>query len=346
MRAIITFFLLLVSCYPVSSGQTKKRSTQSGKTLEIVKQRGRIICGVNAHLPGFGYLSPKGNYEGFDIDFCRALAAGIFGDKNKVEFRPLQSKERFTALQTGEVDVLIRNTTWTLTRETELGLNFAPVTFYDGQAMMVRTNSKIKELKQLKGASIGVTSGTTTELNLADVMASLKISYTPIVFESTDELFDAFAHDRVDAVTGDRSTLIARRLALHNPHEYTILSSILSKEPLAPAVRQGDEQWRDIVTWIVFATMAGDEFGVSQKNVNQVIENTTDPKILKLLGKEGHMGTYLGLTNSWAYDVIHQVGNYSDIYFRNFGSEGSLAKHPGYNQVYTKGGLLYSPPFR
>ena len=325
---------------------TEKPAEQNGESmLATVKARGKIICGVNQAVPGFGFLQQDGSFAGFDIDFCKALAAAVFGDASKVEYRPLNAKQRFTALQAGEIDVLIRNTTWTLTRDTELGANFAPTTFYDGQGITVRKDSGIKTLQDLQGASICVSSGTTTELNLADQMAANNIEYTPVVFETADETTGAYLDGRCDAYTTDKSGLVARMSMFPHPEEHMILDATLSKEPLGPVVRQGDDQWFDIVKWMVFATIQAEESGITSQNVDEM-KGADDPSIKKLLGVEGDMGAKLGLDNDWAYNIIKQVGNYAEIYNRNLGPDTVFKLARGLNSLYTDGGLLYSPPFR
>ncbi len=342
--------LLVFSCQGDKPKQESRKGALSssgyGQTLELIKERGKVICGVNAHLPGFGFLSPDGKYAGLDVDFCRALSTAIFNTPDKVEYRPLTSKERFAALQTGEVDVLIRNTTWTLTRETELGANFGPVVFYDGQGMMVSKRSGVKTLKDLDGATIGVTTGTTTELNLADQMAANGLEYTPVVFETGDELYSAFNAGRVDAVTDDRSGLVSRQTTLSHPEESVILDLIMSKEPLAPMLRHGDDQWYDVVTWTIFATIAAEEHGITSQNVEEISKTSTDPRIRKLLGIEGNMGRKIGLTDDWALNIIKHVGNYGEIYKRNLGVNSVFNLPRGLNRQYMDGGVMYAPPFR
>ncbi len=318
----------------------------AGKSkLDVVMERGKLICGVNANLPGFGYLDQSGNYAGFDIDFCKALAAALFNDTTKVEYRPLTAKERFTAVQTGEVDVLIRNTTWTLSRDTSVGMDFAPTTFYDGQGIMVRKADNIKTLEDLNGGTICVTTGTTTELNLADQMRAHGIKYTPVVFETADATFGAYEEGRCDAVTTDKSGLVSRKSLLKNPDEHVILDITLSKEPLGPAVLQGDSRWLDVVKWVVFATIQAEEFGITSQNVDEFM-NSDNPGIRRFLGLEGDLGKGLGLTNDFAYRVIKLVGNYGEIYERNLGPNTPFNLPRGPNNLWTKGGLLYSPPFR
>ena len=335
---------------PPSTPQVKIEVAQApgfGETLTAVQGRGNLICGVNGQLPSFSFLDPDGNFSGFDVDFCRALAAAVLGDASKVEFRPTTTQERFTVLQTGEIDALMRNSTWTLTRDTELGLNFAGVTFYDGQGIMVPVDSGIESLADLEGGTICVQKGTTTELNLADVMSTEGITYTPAVFEDVNATYGAYAEGRCDAVTSDKSQLssVAKGL-LPDPENHVIMDVTLSKEPLGPVVRHGDDQWFDIAKWVIFATVAAEEYGVTSANVDDLKSTSENPEIKRLLGVEGDMGLKLGLTNDWAYNVIKQVGNYAEIYARNLGEETQTFIPRGLNSLYTDGGILYSPPVR
>lgn len=317
-----------------------------GVTLENVKSRGNLICGVNSQVPGFGYVDANGQYSGFDVDFCRALAAAIFGDATKVEFRPVTAAERFTALQSGEIDVLSRNTTWSLVRDTELAGNFTHTTFYDGQGMMVPADSGLNTLEDLDGGTICVQTGTTTELNLADVMAANGISYTPAVFEDADSTFAAYSEGRCDAVTTDKSGLVSRRTVLADPDAHVILDVTMSKEPLGPMVRHGDDQWFDIAQWTVYTLIAGEEFGITSANVDDVKASATAPEVMRLLGLEGDLGLKLGLDNDWAYNILKLVGNYEEVYNRNLGPDTPTYIPRGLNSLYSDGGLLYAPPFR
>lgn len=317
-----------------------------GATLEKVKARGSLICGVNSQVPGFGFVDANGSFSGFDVDYCRALAAAIFGDPSKVEFRPVTASERFTALQSGEIDILSRNTTWSLARDTELGGNFVHTTFYDGQGMMVPAASGYTALEDLDGGTICVQTGTTTELNLADVMAAEGISYTPAVFEDADATFGAYSEGRCDAVTTDKSGLVSRRAVLADPSAHVIMDVTMSKEPLGPMVRHGDDQWFDIAQWTVFALFAGEEFGITSANVDSVKTSATAPEVLRLLGNEGDMGLKLGLGTDWAYNIIKFVGNYEEVYNRNLGPDTPTYIPRGLNSLYTDGGLLYAPPVR
>ena len=309
-------------------------------TLDTVKQRGRLVCGVNSALPGFGFIDSAGNWRGFDIDFCRAIAAAVLGNPSAVEFVPLSANQRQTAIQTGEVDVLIRNTTRTLTRDTEWAADFAATTFYDGQGFMVRKDLGVSTLEDLAGASICVTKGTTTELNLADAMRARGLSFTPVVFEDIDTVYNSYEQGRCDAVTSDMSQLASRRAIFANPDDHAILDVTISKEPLGPLTRHGDNQWSDIVDWVVQATFFAEEHGITKENVDTF--TTTNPEILRFLGRTGDLGVKLGLDNEFAVRVIRAVGNYGEIYERNI---GPLGIPRGLNRLYTEGGLLYAYPF-
>jgi len=323
--------------------------TPTSGRLKAIQERGKLICGVHGSFQGFGYLEPSGAYTGFDVEFCKAWAAAIFGDATKVEYRSLSATERFTALQTGEVDVLSRNSTWTLTRDVELGLTFGPVTFYDGQAMMVRKDLPADEgttLKDLEGANICVQTGTTTELNLADQMKAAGADYTPVVFEDNDAAFAAYDEGRCDAITSDRSQLATLRVAkMKNPDDHVILNVVMSKEPLAPAVLQGDDQLADIVHWTIYGMIQAEELGITAANVDSFL-TSEDPVVRRLLGVEGGLGTKLGLADDFVYQVIKQVGNYGEVYERNLGPGTPYNLARGQNDLWTNGGLMYSPPLR
>ncbi|ELR97735.1 amino acid ABC transporter substrate-binding protein [Gloeocapsa sp. PCC 73106] len=325
----------------ISSSQSK---ANGGETrLDIVKNRGTLICGVNGQLPGFSFVDENGEYSGMDVDICRAIAAALFDDPSKVEFRNLSSQERFTAVQTGEVDVLSRNTTLTINRDTTVGLEFAPVVFYDGQGMMVTKDLGISDLQGLAGKTICVKSGTTTELNLADQMRKLGVEYQSVVIEDDDALYAAYAEGRCEGVTSDRSQLTVRKAILPNPEEHIILNVVMSKEPLAPAVANGDSAWSDTVKWIVYALMQAEEFGITAANVS-TFATTEDPNIKRFLGAEGTLGQDMGLPNDFALRAIKHVGNYGEIYDRNIGKPFGLER--GLNALWTDGGLMYPPPFR
>lgn len=320
-------------------------TASSGQTLSAVTDRGELNAGVNDQLPGFGYVDSDGNYTGFDIDIARAVAAAVLGDADAVNFRPLSAQERFTAVQTGEVDVLVRNTTWTASRDTEVGLNFAPVTFYDGQGMMVNADAGVSSLEDLEGMIIGVETGTTTELNLADQMDAIGVSYETQTFDDRDALIAAYQAGSVDAWTTDRSGLVSSFAVLDDPDGHVILEETLSKEPLAPAVLHGDDQWMDVVSWTVFALIQAEEFGITQDNIDDFMDSD-DPDVRRLLGVEEDLGGYLGLDSDFAYQAISQVGNYGEIYDRHLGPDTQFDLPRGMNALYEDGGLHYSMPFR
>lgn len=314
-------------------------------TLETVRDRGALRCGVNTGLAGFSAPDDKGQWQGLDADFCRAVAAAVLDDPGKVEYRPLNAKERFTALQSGEVDLLSRNTTWTMSRDTSLGLSFAGVSYYDGQSFMVRKASGVAKAADLAGASICVQTGTTNELNLADFFATRGLTYRPVVFEGKVEAVAAYVAGRCDAYTTDASGLYSERLRLPNPDEHTILTELISKEPLGPAVRQGDAAWGNVVRWTLFAWIGAEELGVNQANA-QSMRNAPNPEIRRLLGTEGEFGKGAGLANDWAFRIIQSVGNYGESFERNLGQGSRLKIARGSNRLWTQGGLHYAPPIR
>jgi general L-amino acid transport system substrate-binding protein len=316
------------------------------KTLDAVKARGVINCGVNVGLAGFAQPDDKGAWTGFDVDYCKALAAAVFGDVTKVKYIPLTAKERFTAVQSGEADVLIRNTTWTMSRDSSLGLSFTGVNFYDGQGFMVKKSLGVKSAKELNGATVCVQTGTTTELNLADYFKTQKMEYKPVVFEKADEIIQAYQAGRCDVFTTDSSGLYAERLKMGNPDEHIVLPETISKEPLGPSVRQGDSQWFTIVKWLHYALLTAEEFGVTQANADQMAATSTNPDVKRLLGKEGDYGKGIGLDNDWALKIIKGVGNYGEIFERNVGAGSRLKIARGQNAQWTKGGLQYAPPVR
>jgi general L-amino acid transport system substrate-binding protein len=321
----------------------------AGATLDKVKAAGGFSCGVPTGIPGYAQPDDKGVYAGFDVDICKALSAAIFGDPGKVKFVPLTAQQRFTALQSSEVDILSNNTTWTMQRDTDLGLNFGPVVFYDGQGFLVPKKLGIKSAKELNGATVCVQPGTTTELNLADYFRSNKMDYKPVVIEKIDEVFAAFFAGRCDVMTGDSSALAAQRIGrASNPDDYMILPERISKEPLAPVVRQGDDQWHDIVDWVVFALIQAEESGITQANVDDMLKSD-DPGIKRMLGVTPGMGKALFGSEDyekWAYNEVKLVGNYGEIFDRNIGAGSPMKLDRGINNLWTKGGLLYAMPIR
>lgn len=320
-------------------------SAASAATLDDVKSKGFVQCGVSQGLPGFSNTNDKGEWTGIDVDMCRGLAAAIFGDASKVKYTPLSAKERFTALQSGEVDVLPRNTTWTLSRDTSLGLNFTGVNYYDGQGFMVRKSLGVTSALQLDGASICTNTGTTTELNVADYFRANNMKYEVVAFEKADEVVQAYDSGRCDVYTTDASGLYAQRLKLTKPDDHVVLPEIISKEPLGPVVRHGDDQWFDLVKWVLFAMVNAEELGVSSANVDE-LKSTDNPGIKRLLGTEGAFGEALGVSNEWAYNIIKQVGNYGEIFEANVGPKTPLGIARGLNQLWSKGGIQYAPPIR
>jgi general L-amino acid transport system substrate-binding protein len=349
LLAIAPLILAITACgeEPANTANnTNGTSAPVSRNLwNTVKSRSKLICGVSGEVPGFSFVGTDGKYSGIDVDVCRAVAVALFDNPDAVEFRNLSAKERFTALQSGEVDILSRNTTWTLSRATSVGLEFAPVIFYDGQGMMVRNSSGIKSLADLKGKAICVQTGTTTEQNLADQMRKRGITYKPVVFEDVNVTFATYAEGRCDGITADRSALVARRTKLPKPEENVILDEVISSEPLAPAVAKGDSQWADIVQWVVYSLFKAEELGITSQNIDQ-FASSTDPDVKRFLGTEGNLGEGLGLSNDFAARVIRKVGNYAEIYDRNLGTKTPLNLARGQNQLWSKGGLLYSPPFR
>ncbi|MGE3066633.1 MAG: amino acid ABC transporter substrate-binding protein [Hyphomicrobiaceae bacterium] len=315
------------------------------KTLDQVKQRGSLNCGVNAGLAGFSAPDDKGNWTGIDVDYCKAIAAAVLGDANKVKYVPTTAKERFTALQSGEVDVLIRNTTWTIARDSSLGLIFAGVNYYDGQGFMVKASLGVKSAKELNGATVCVQTGTTTELNLADYFKANNMTYKPVVFEKLDETVQAYLSGRCDVYTTDQSGLYSIRVQQPKPEDHVVLPEIISKEPLGPSVRQGDDQWLTVVKWVHFALINAEEAGITQGNVDQML-TSTNPDIKRMLGKDGDLGKGISLDNDWVVKIIKAVGNYGEVFERNVGSGSRLKIARGLNNLWNKGGIQYAPPIR
>ena len=317
----------------------------SAQTLKAVKDRGQLVCGANGTLAGFGMPDAQGNWTGFDVDFCRAIAAAIFNDPTKVKFVPLTAANRFTALQSGDIDVLSRNTTWTMSRDTTLGVDFAAVHYYDGQGFMVHKALKVSSALELNDASVCVQQGTTTELNLADFFRSNHMSLKSVTFATADEAIKAYDSGRCDSYTTDSSGLYGERVLLSNPNDNIILPEIISKEPLSPAVRQGDDAWEDLVRWVHYAMVDAEELGVGKANLDDQMKSA-NPEIRRLLGVEGQFGESLGLTNDWAVRIIKAVGNYGESFENTIGQGSPLKIARGINALWTKGGLQYGLPVR
>lgn len=314
-------------------------------TLDDVKAKGFVSCGVNHGLPGFSSSDEKGRWQGMDADLCRGLAAAIFGDPDKVKFVPLTAKERFTALQSGEVDILSRNTTWTMTRDTALGLHFAGVTYYDGQGFMVHKKLGVGSVLELSGATICTQAGTTTEMNVGDFFDTKNMPFNLLTFDKTEESVQAYEAGQCNAFTADASQLYAFRLNLAEPDDHIVLPEIISKEPLGPVVRQGDDQWFNLVKWTVFALIEAEELGITSANIDEK-RSSENPAVRRLLGVEGDLGRKLGLDNDWAVRLIKSVGNYSEMFDRNIGEGSPLNIARGINKLWSDGGILYAPPLR
>ena len=324
---------------------TETMAAKKSKTLKNTQKKGFVRCGVSQGLPGFSNADAAGNWTGVDVDVCRAVAAAVLGDANKVKFTPLSAKERFTALTSGEIDILSRNTTWTLSRDADLGVTFVGVNFYDGQGFMVRKDSGITSTSQFKnGISACTNIGTTTELNMRDFFNSKGISYEPVAFEKADEVVAAYDSGRCDTYTTDKSGLAAQRTKMTNPDDHIVLPETISKEPLGPVVRQGDAVWEDIVRWSLNVMIEAEEYGINSANAD-MMKTSDNPQIKRLVGSEGEMGAAFGLDNDWSLRIIKQVGNYGESYKRNIADTGILPDR-GPNQIWTKGGLLYVPPAR
>ena len=319
---------------------------QAGSTLDAVQKKGFVQCGISDGLPGFSYADAKGNYLGIDVDVCRAVAAAVFGDASKVKFSPLTAKERFTALQSGEVDILSRNSTWTSSRDAAMGISFTGVTYYDGQGFLVNKKLGVTSAKELDGATVCIQAGTTTELNLSDYFRANGLKYTPITYDTSDESAKSVEAGRCDVLTSDQSQLYAQRIKLAAPNDYVVLPEVISKEPLGPAVRQGDDEWFKIVRWTLFAMLNAEELGVDSQNVVETAKTTKNPDIARLLGSEGEFGKDLKLPKDWAVQIIKQVGNYAEVFNRNVGAGSELKIDRGLNALWNKGGLQYAPPVR
>jgi general L-amino acid transport system substrate-binding protein len=331
----------------VAAGVMAALPAQAGKTLDAIKARGQVVCGVNTGLAGFSAADSQGNWTGLDVDVCRAIAAAVLGDGSKVKWVPLTAQQRFTALQSGEIDILSRNTTWTLTRDASLGLNFIGTTYYDGQGFMVPVKSKIKSAKAMKGATVCVQSGTTTEKNLTDFSRANKLDLKPIVFEKQEAATGAYFSGRCVAFTTDASGLASiRNKEAKDPKEHVILPELISKEPLGPAVRRGDDEWFAIAKWVVFGLIEAEEYGISSTTVDAMVKSSTDPVVMRIVGTSEDTGKLLGLDKDWMVRAIKTTGNYGEIFERNVGPNTSLALPRGVNNLWNKGGIVYAPPVR
>jgi len=320
-------------------------TASAASTLETVKDRGKLQCGVSTGLPGFSQPDQSGNWTGIDVDTCRAIAAAIFGDGDKVEFTPLTAKERFTALQSGEIDVLVRNTTWTLTRDTSLGLNFTGTNYYDGQGFLIRKSLGVDTALDLGGATVCIQAGTTTELNLADYFRKHDMEYDALVFDTSEQTVQGFSSNRCDVLTSDRSQLAALRTKLDDPSSARILPETISKEPLGPVVRQGDDEWFNVVKWVLFAMVNAEEKGITSNNVDRM-KKSNDPGTQRILGVSGDMGDKLHLPADFGYHIIKEVGNCAEMFNRNVGPDTAIGLNRGVNALWTDGGVMYAPPLR
>ncbi|TSA16037.1 MAG: amino acid ABC transporter substrate-binding protein [Betaproteobacteria bacterium] len=320
---------------------------QAGKTLDAIKARGELVCGVNTGLAGFSAADSQGKWSGLDVDVCRAIAAAVLSDGNKVKFVPLTAQQRFTALQSGEIDILSRNTTWTLTRDASLGLSFVGITYYDGQGFMVPVKTKVKSAKQLKNATVCVQAGTTTEKNLTDYSRTNNLNVKPIVFEKQEAATGAYFSGRCVAYTTDASGLAStRNKDAKDPKEHVILPELISKEPLGPVVRRGDDEWFAIAKWVIYGLVESEEYGITQDNVDKLKADSKDPVVMRILGTSEDTGKLLGLDKDWMARAVKTVGNYGEIFERNVGPKTSLALPRGINAQWNKGGLMYAPPVR
>ncbi|UJS23486.1 amino acid ABC transporter substrate-binding protein [Thiothrix winogradskyi] len=318
---------------------------QAGKTLDTIKSRDQLVCGVNVALAGFSSADSEGKWSGMDVDYCKALAAAVLGDASKVKYVPLNAQQRFTALQSGEIDILSRNTTWTLTRDASLGANFVGTIYYDGQGFMVKKELKVASAKELDGATVCVQSGTTTEKNLTDFARANKLDIKPLVFEKNEAATGAYHSGRCEAYTTDASGLAAERTIAKNPDEHLILPEIISKEPLGPLVRRGDDEFFAISKWVLNALIEGEEYGLTQTNLDEK-KTSDDPNIQRILGTAENMGTLLGLDKEWAYRALKATGNYGEIFERNVGKNSPLKLERGLNKLWNQGGIMYAPPIR
>ncbi|MEO0491184.1 MAG: amino acid ABC transporter substrate-binding protein [Cyanobacteria bacterium P01_A01_bin.123] len=328
-----------------TDGGETAASGSGGSILQTVLDRGQLVCGVDGGIPGFSFVDESGAYSGIDVDVCRAVAAALFDDPEAVEYRRLDSTERFTALSGGEVDMLSRNTTWTVSRDTSVGLEFAPTTFFDGQGMLVRTDAGIETLEDFAGRAVCVETGTTTELNLTDQMRKLGVEFEPVVFQDADAAYAAYDEGRCEGMTSDKSQLIARRSTLPEPDAHVLLEVTMSKEPLGPVTVNNDSAWFDTVKWVTYGLIQAEEFGITSENLAE-FQGGDDPNIARFLGEEGTLGSDMGLPNDFMARVITHVGNYGEIFDANLGADSEFNLERGQNALWTEGGLLYAPPFR
>ncbi len=337
----------LLPALAASLGLLAALPAHAGKTLDTIKQRGQVVCGVNTGLAGFSQADSSGNWSGLDVDVCRAIAAAVLGDANKVKWVPLTAQQRFTALQSGEIDILSRNTTWTLTRDASLGMTFTGVTYYDGQGFMVPVKSNVKSAKQLKGATVCVQSGTTTEKNLTDFARANNLNMKPVVFEKQEAATGAYFSGRCIAFTTDASGLASiRNKEAKVPAEHVILPELISKEPLGPAVRRGDDEWEAIAKWVVFGLIEAEEYGITQANVDKMVAESKDPVVMRIVGTSEDTGKLLGLDKDWMVKAIKSVGNYGEIFERNVGPKTAIGLPRGVNNLWNHGGIVYAPPIR
>lgn len=346
MKCVFTAIFAIVAGISLQPASAQEQESAKAKTtLEAVKARGALSCGVTQGLPGFSAPDDKGNWTGLDVDICRAIAAVVFNDPDKVKFVPLSAKDRFIALQSGEIDVLSRDTTWTLSRDTSLGANFTGVTYYDGQGFLIRKSLKVNSALELNSASVCVQTGTTNEQNLADYFKSNKMKYEVIAFSTADETIKAYESGRCDVFTSDISQLYAQRLKLLNPADHAVLPEVISKEPHATMVRHGDDQWFDLVKWTLFAMINAEELGITRKNVDEMARSE-NPELKRIFGTDGNFGEQLGVTKDWVSRIIKAVGNYGESFDRNVGAGSPLGIARGLNKLWNQGGIMYAPPIR
>jgi general L-amino acid transport system substrate-binding protein len=341
MKKMMLSTLLAAASFIAAANQA-----HAGTTLDAVQKKGFIQCGISDGLPGFSYADSSGKFSGLDVDLCRGVAAAVFGDANKVKYTPLTAKERFTALQSGEVDILSRNTTWTSSRDGGMGMIFAGVNYYDGIGFLTHKKAGLKSAKELDGATVCLQAGTDTELNVADFFKANKMQFTPVTFDRSDESAKALDSGRCDTLASDQSQLYALRIKLGKPDEFIVLPEVISKEPLGPVVRRGDEDWLAIVRWTLFAMLNAEEMGVTSANVDQLAASPKTPDMAHLLGKEGNYGKDLKLPNDWAVKIVKQVGNYGEVFERNVGMGSELKIKRGLNALWNQGGIQYAPTVR